>query len=703
MTARTHDLDPESPEKAKRRNFNAAYMRTGAVRRGLLSRETVGEYKGRCRRAWPHLSPFPRTPNAMSESPTSNFSSQHPPYLDELLVTHLRRLLQDHDPAELAALQEHLEWIELPAGQTLMRQGEPGDAMYLLLIGRLRTTITDEKGQSRVIRDISRGEVVGELSLYTQEPRSATLVAVRDSVLVKLGKARFEQLLAASPHVSIALTRQIIARLKTEGRGTPPDRPVTMVLAPITPGVAVATLAKQLAQAMGAHGRVALISQRSLEDQLGEPGIAERAQTDEVARRRVSMMFDEAEAAHDFVLLLANERPDAWSALCIRHGDEVLLLADAKAQPHISALEESLLTQTSATGNTLEALQVLVLLHPPGVGTPKGTAAWLSRRPVADHVHVRLDQARDVARLARLQCRQGVGLVMAGGGARGFSHLGVVRALQECGVEIDVVGGTSIGSVMALVVATDQPLQRACDTARAAFRLNPTADFTILPLISLIKGERLRSVLTKSVGELMHDGADLEDLWKRFYCVASNYSRACEEVLERGPAVEAILASTAIPGALPPVVRDGELLCDGGTLNNFPLDVMWRMRGVGHVIGVELSSSKPRKLALERIPGPWTLLRDRLRTRAARRFKLPSLANYLVNVTTLYSTSREAQMRGMADLHFHPRMERVGLLEWNRFDEVVEMGYRHAQEVLQAQPDHPVLQSARATKVPQDT
>ena len=172
----------------------------------------------------------------MSESPTSNFSSQHPPYLDELLVTHLRCLLQDRDPAELAALQEHLEWIELPAGQTLMRQGEPGDAMYLLLIGRLRTTITDEKGQSRVIRDISRGEVVGELSLYTQEPRSATLVAVRDSVLVKLGKARFEQLLAASPQVSIALTRQIIARLKTEGRGTIPDRPVTMVLAPITPG-----------------------------------------------------------------------------------------------------------------------------------------------------------------------------------------------------------------------------------------------------------------------------------------------------------------------------------------------------------------------------------------------------------------------------------------------------------------------------------
>ena len=289
-----------------------------------------------------------------------------------------------------------------------------------------------------------------------------------------------------------------------------------------------------------------------------------------------------------------------------------------------------------------------------------------------------------MARLARIESRSAVGLVLAGGGARGFAHLGVARALQEQGIEVDFVGGTSIGAVMAALVASDQPLAKAMDVTRRAFGSNPTGDYNWLPLMSLISGRRLRRTIDDSLNDLLGFAPDIEDLWKNYYCIATNFSQAREHPLRRGPLPKALRASTAIPGALPPTVIDGDLLCDGGTFNNFPVDVMRNLRGVGSVIGVDLNSRKPRRLDFDEVPGTWALLRDRLRPRKQRRYKLPSMAAYLMNVTILYSMSRQHQAQGLTDLYFNPPMDRVGLLEWKRFDDIVAQGYAHAVEVLQA-------------------
>jgi NTE family protein len=91
--------------------------------------------------------------------------------------------------------------------------------------------------------------------------------------------------------------------------------------------------------------------------------------------------------------------------------------------------------------------------------------------------------------------RTAIGLVLAGGGARGFAHLGIWRALRERGVDIDVVGGTSIGAMMAALIAFDQPFDKAIDVTRRAFGSNPTGDFNLLPLVSLIKGRRVRKAV----------------------------------------------------------------------------------------------------------------------------------------------------------------------------------------------------------------
>ena len=600
---------------------------------------------------------------------------------DELLTQHLHNFLGVIEPAAMTLLRERLTWVEIAGGQTLMEQGASGDSMYLSISGRLRAYVADDEGVPRMVREMGRGQVIGEMSLYTDEPRSASVVAIRDSVLVRLDKAHFAELLASGSQVSLALTRQIIRRLQTQNIRNPVPLPVTISLLPITDNIEPRDFADKLATHLAGKGRVIVIDSAALDAALGEPGAANGTASDAALNRRISVHLDGVESQHEFVLLLADATPSAWTRRCCRHGDELLLLADATQAPALHPIETDWLSHRPPRA---EAAEILVLLHPADARCPRGTQAWLARRPVTEHVHIRPALERDMARLARIESRSAIGLVLAGGGARGFAHLGVHQALQEHGIDADFIGGTSIGAVMAALVAADQPMELAQKVTRSAFRINPTGDFNWVPLLSLISGRRLRRIVTQAVTELVGFEADIEDLWKNYYCIAANYSHAREQVLRHGALIKALLASTAIPGALPPVVIDGDLLCDGGTFNNFPVDVMRNVRGVGTVIGVDLNSRKPRRMEFDEVPGTWALLRDRLRPRAARRYKLPSLPAYLMNVTILYSMSRQRQARLQTDLYFNPPMHRVGLLQWGRFDQIVRQGHAHAVEVLNA-------------------
>ena len=611
--------------------------------------------------------------------------SDRPHYLDELLLTHLQAFLGQVDAAALTLLQRQMVWMELPGGQPLMTQGEPGDAMYLLVSGRLRVSITDDSGCERTVREITRGQVVGEMSLFTDDPRSATLVAVRDSVLARLGKPEFNHLLATSSAVSIALTRQIIRRLQTEGRESRLDRPVAIGLLPISPGIdaaAAAAFTEQLAAQLRPRGAVAVVDAARLEARIGVPGITARAPSDADATRRIAVCLDQIEAEHAFVLLLADNGPTPWTQRCSRHCDELLLLADAQAPPELSATEEQcLLTLPART----DAAKILLLLQPAPCQSPLRTRDWLHGRKLTAHVHVRQGHDGDMARLGRLVSRTAVGLVLAGGGARGAAHAGVYRALMERGVPVDLIGGTSMGAVFGALMAMDASAAGVVDTFAQHFGDNPTGDYNLLPLMSLIKGQRLRGMMQRT--EKTFGGrADLgiEDLWKTYYCVTTNYSQACELVLRDGPLIDAVMASCAIPGALPPVLRDGDLLCDGGTFNNFPADVMRATWGVGRVIGVDLSFDKPRRIELQRLPSSWEQLRDMLRPRRQRRYRLPSLTNYLMNVTSLYSTSRQNAARQLTDVYIKPALPKVGMLQWDSYARAVQLGYEHALQVLDA-------------------
>jgi len=612
-------------------------------------------------------------------------------FQDRLLTKLLQDFLGSVDPSALALLRQHLEWVEIEGGATLLQQGDPGDSMYLSVSGRLRVYVTGESGEEKMVRELSRGQVIGEMSLYTAEPRSATVIAIRDSVLVRLSKSAFTELVATNSQLSFALTRHIIKRLQTDTGQTQQTPPVTVALIPVTQGgVDLDGFTRQLAEHLGKNGRVCVVDADMLDHAIGTPGLARSDMQDVHTNRQIALYLDRLETENDFVLLLSDPTLTFWTQRCSRHSDEILLLADATQPTELHDIERHCLMQAASRS---EAAEILVLLHPAELRTPHDTRQWLARRPVTDHIHIRPALPRDVARLARMLSRTAVGLVLAGGGARGIAHLGIFRALQEQGIDIDYVGGTSIGSIMAALLASDRPLEEIMMIARKAFSTSPTGDFNWIPLISLISGKRMKKVAHEAVLKVFGRDVFIEDLWKNYFSVASNYTQAREQINTKGDLLKTMLASIAIPGALPPVVMDGDLLCDGGTFNNFPVDVMRRRRGVGYVIGVDLRFHKPRPLDLADVPDNASLLRDRFRPRSKRRYRLPSLMAYLMNVTVLYSTSRQQQLTKLTDLYLNPPLERVGMLQWKKFDNIVSQGYEHGLAQLSSLPSRELTRS----------
>src|SRR5690606_12446049 len=157
-----------------------------------------------------------------------------------------------------------------------------------------------------------------------------------------------------------------------------------------------------------------------------------------------------------------------------------------------------------------------------------------------------------------------------GGGARGYAHLGVLRALEARGVPVDVVGGTSMGALLGAGIALDRDSAELTERALTiAAKRSPLIDFT-LPFAAAATGGKVTRLLQRECGD-----ARIEDLWRPYFCMATNLTRAESQVIDRGFAWEAVRASIAIPGLFPPFLRDGsDVLVDGGVMNGLPADVM---------------------------------------------------------------------------------------------------------------------------------
>ena len=604
------------------------------------------------------------------------------PQLDALRLA-LPGLLGDLDETTFEAIRPHLdwEWVELAGGQVLFLEGDPSDALYVLISGRLQATVTASAGQ-QFVGEIGRGETVGEMGVFTGRPRRATITAARDSVLARIEIGAFEKILKAVPSLALNLNRVIIERLQRSNTSQKTDRNVTNVaVLSISEGLRPGTLLRHLLpQLEGQQQTVSHITSALIDAAAGRRGAAQVTETDSTGHHWLVNYLDELESRYGLVLYETDPKPTAWTRRCLRQADEVWLLASADASPELGQTERECL---SGTGTITRARQTLILLHPGSAEWATGTPEFLALRPaVSRYYHLRTGQEKDVARLARFMSGTAVGLVLAGGGARGIAHIGVFRALEEAGMPIDSVGGTSIGSVMASCVARDWGWEQTLEENRRVFSANPTSDFNLFPFVSLLAGRKMDRIFAGSFGD-----RQIEELWRPFFCVSANYSQACEMVHTHGNIKRAILASMAIPGVFPPIISGNDLLVDGAMLNNMPVDVMART-GVSNIMAVDLRPDEKQRpeLGFDQVPGTWNLFVDRLKPQARRRYHLPSMLTTLVTATTLNSHQKMSQVLTDVDLLFNPDVSRFGLLEWKSYDLLVEAGYRHAQEVIAKNP-----------------
>jgi predicted acylesterase/phospholipase RssA/CRP-like cAMP-binding protein len=572
------------------------------------------------------------------------------------------------DDAARLELARGLEPVHVPAGEVVFRQGDAGDGLFLVASGRLRVTVATD-GTERVLHDLGRGSVVGEIALLTDRPRTATVHAVRDSDLQLLRAPVFRDLAERTPALMSEMMRLLADRLLTRDRlltdrALPAVRAIAVAAAGQDPGPAAA-VGRLLAGQLARRGRVRRVDADAADRELG-PGAAQRGPGDP-GRGELTSWLHDLERAHEWVIYQTDAADTAWSRLCLSQADVVLLAASAGGDADPGPVEARALAAPSLRCE-------LALLHP---GQPSGTARWLAGRAVADHHHLRAGRPADAARLARMITGTGCGLVLGGGGPRGFAHLGVIRALEEAGVPVDVVGGTSIGAIVGALCALD--LEDAARVRALTHQIGRLVTLTV-PLVAVSSGRRVDRLLADRLGTV-----PIEDLPRRFFCISASLTRAEEVVHDRGPLWPAVRASVSLPGIFPPVYADGDLLVDGATLNNVPADVMRGLVGSGCVVAVDLSPQVETLTVAPFRPGlsGWRVLGRRLNPFAPAR-PFPGIGYILTRSPTLSQVRhRRAALDGeRVEMLLRPPVGGFGALDFKGAIPLIEMGYSYTAEAL---------------------
>ena len=491
------------------------------------------------------------------------------------VATMVAELMGSSDQWLVQQVVDRVEWRRLEAGEVLFRQGDLADAAYFVVGGRLMVHVADAYGNEQLVAELGRGEVVGELGLLDRAPRSATVRAVRDTTLAAFSTATFEELVATSPQMMLNVTRSILTRLRKPAQRKF-DRAASLTIA-VTADTDAEALVSEIVAEIARFGTAKHLSSDRVDRTLNRTSISQIT-TNNVGVPRLAEFMHEADVGNDHVVLQTDREMTAWTRRALRQADRVVVVCS----PQPDANECALISEIFATiDDSSHVARMLAVLHPTTVDRPRGTAALAARWPTDDVVHVRSGSSADVARLARLASGHGYGLVFSGGGARGFAHLGALRALREQGVPIDQVAGCSMGAVLAATIALDHDDDTLWEVVqRQSQRLR---DYT-LPIVSLLKGGRISRSIEHTFGSW-----DIEDLWLPFYCVSTNLTTSQLEVHRRGSAATAIRASVAIPGVLPPVPYDGDLLVDGGVMNNLPFEMMRDNSTVGTIIAVDVA------------------------------------------------------------------------------------------------------------------
>ncbi|MEE4117903.1 MAG: patatin-like phospholipase family protein [Paracoccaceae bacterium] len=577
-------------------------------------------------------------------------------------------LMNEFAPQGLFAVLEGPALARLPQvpvrrGEVLVAEGSEADALYLVDTGRFHVA----RGGVE-LAEIGAGSVIGEISFFTGKPRTADVIAARDSVVLRIGRDDYDALCAEVPDLARSISAELAERLaKTSARvapdlSRPPAR--TFCILPAAGAPLPQRFVPELAAAVGAHHRVVVVDEAAFEAAFGKGG-------DPALPEAVTWLNDREREA-DIVLFVANPEAGGWSTAAVRQADHAVIVAQAHGFAPPSALEQMAFEMLP------EAQRRLVLLHPHRMTTAPGTARWLDSRPVFLHHHVALTaEGEDMARLGRFLSGRAVGMVLSGGGAFGVSHVGVWRAMEEAGLPIDIVGGTSVGSAMAGAIALGFSAPEIGPLVEKIFVKSGAMSRITVPKYAFLDHKVLDAALQEQVGD-----ARIEDLWLPYFAVAADLSTISKRLLRSGPLWEAMRASAAIPGILPPFfTSQGEMLVDGGCVDNMPFRDMHGLKtGPNVVVDVQKNKSKPIYVDYASLPGRMELLRRTVLPFGKRLPRAPGVVSTVMRSLLVGQGATHAGMKP-DDLHVvPPSLQGAGFLDWTQHKLFFEMSYRHAQD-----------------------
>jgi NTE family protein len=526
-------------------------------------------------------------------------------------------LLAGADAYALEALAADARPCRVLAGDWVLREGDEADDLFVVLRGRMRV-LTRASGDERTLRVLGPGAAIGELALLTGAPRSASVQALRDTTLLRLHRDSFVDLIERDAGFAAAVARELALQLQASGGlDAPPSRPALIALEALSPGVPLGGVATSLSRALETYGSV---------ETLG----ASAAGTGAVER---------AEDQHAHVLLVDETGTGAWSDLCARQADRRLLVATADTPlPAGPSRDCDLVILGPAPGVAVRALVERV--------DPRVLHRLASTEPTDP----------GAGRMARRIVGRALGLVLSGGGARGFAHIGALAELEQDGIEVDRYGGCSMGSFIAAMAASGWRASDIRDRCHEELvRRSPFNDYT-LPRVALIRSRKAARMLDRLFAELT-----IEELAKPLFTVSADLLSSGLVVHRRGSVVEAVGASMSIPGLAPPLPRGGRLLVDGGVLNNLPVDAM-ADTAEGPIVAVDVVR--------------------RLEPSDAGEPSLPSIMETLSRATVLGSVERAERNRELALLVVSPDAQDVPLRDFRLLDRAIEAGRAAARSAL---------------------
>jgi NTE family protein len=553
------------------------------------------------------------------------------------------------DRSIIESLSPAPEWLEVRGGENILVQGEVGEFFYLLVHGRLGVHVSDDEDKLQRVATIQGGEGVGEMSLMSDRPITATVTTLRDSNLVRFSKKTFDDLITNNPSAALSIARNIISRLENSlhGERAPQDLS-TIVVCATTSEVDIDLFCEQLTTALKPIGTVKTVRPTDLDNtEFGEH-------------------LHQLEDKYDYVILACEDHDSTWRDLCVRQGDKVLLLADASSE----------LREFPSNINPAPDRTDLVLLRD-DFKDRVIVADWRQALTFQSVFHIRRTANPDYERLARILTGRANNLILSGGAAHSFAQIGVLKAMEEARIPIDRVCGTSMGSIIAAQYAMGMSYDEMLSENRKVWvEGKPLSDLTF-PATALVRGKRLQNLVRESLGEI-----DIEDLPLSFCCVSTNLTRARAEFHQQGSLWRAVRASGTIPGIGPPLISNGELLVDGGLMSNLPVD-LFQKHHAGRVIAVDVGVRGMPPVDKgwdDRVDSGWSLL-WRLINPFAKKESLPSLMAILYRTATLGSASGDEEAKN-AEIYVSLDLSEHNALDFRLIDEIADSGYEHAKAFI---------------------